>query len=501
MGRVEKRAVLITTHLGVLAVAFFFTRNLSAPSTPSKETPTHPSARVVAAKQVQTWIRNELFLVQEESQRRAADITFAKTATLPQRMERDQQERKAKNADLLEEIESIRGQASQLGRVANPHREILDGLKREENTNILFSIALWWLRNDRETALKELSEPAFDELLKWNSGLAGALLHTEFGSAWAANSLRSNETPSLLRALLAKDLGRVTGQGGGLLRLADEFRSLNDPFLQVELVDSFLRWWKLEEPASSAHFLLNQAPPALRDLFLGELVSRFSLNHSWDSWREELNKHLVKADLPDYVTELALTFPLSEPLGFWDPKPPESRSLAEQLASYSGGDDDPAHGIIRSLVLGWIDEGTDLRELYGEGRITREELLDKLAERIPGAAEHPNHLEQAAWLATVGHSSPQRAEAWARSLSSRSLFPREHFRLAEAIKKDPRQRMALERLRFAIALTPTKDSQNAFQRQAQSHFADWIALGPRHARRWRDSIPNLNLHILEGGGP
>lgn len=494
MRPVEKRVILLTTHLGVLAVAFLFARNLNASSsskpplrTLSAPSRSHPTASV--------WVHEKLAEVQEKLQQRAADIKFAKSATLPERMKRDREEREAKYKKLLEQVARVQDQASRFGTIRDPKRELLGGLAGEEETEHLFSIALWWLRDDRDTALQELAQPAFDELTTWNTDLAGALLRAEFGAAWVSNRIRSKETPALIRSLLAQDLGREVGQHGGLPRLADEFRSLPDPFLQVELIDEFIHWWKLEEPATTAHFLIKQAPPAFRDLFLGELIPTFSLNHTWKPWREALNEHLTAADLPEYVTELALTFPLTEPLGFWDPKPPGSRTLAEQLEPYTGNSDHPVRDTVRSLVADWIDEGTDLRELYGEGRMSRSELLAQLSERIPGVSAYPDQLEEAAWLATVGHSSPDKATAWARDLSTGPNFSVGHRMFINKADEDPRLRMVMERLRIGMTFGTTGIGRSEIRRRAHEAFEEWLEVGPVHARIWRDDQPNNIFNI------
>jgi len=66
-----------------------------------------------------------------------------------------------------------------------------------------------------------------------------------------------------------------------------------------------------------------------------------------------------------------------------------------------------------------LGEGANLLELFGEGNLTRAELLDELRLQIPGSEAYPEALEQAVWRRAAWAADPQEIADWAQELSRR----------------------------------------------------------------------------------
>ncbi len=98
----------------------------------------------------------------------------------------------------------------------------------------------------------------------------------------------------------------------------------------------------------------------------------------------------------------------------------ENESIEEEIGSNmvrEGTREKAVEFTIRTKVSEAMGEGTDLKELYGEGKISRAELLQELRRRIPGGDSYPDELERQAWRFTALESDPTQVMAWAEELS------------------------------------------------------------------------------------
>ena len=139
-------------------------------------------------------------------------------------------------------------------------------------------------------------------------------------------------------------------------------------------------------------------------------------------------------------------------------------------------------------VHDWIEEGTDLRELYSENRISRQELLDQLKARIPGSAAYALELERAAWAETLPSCDPEEAAAWGRELLRHGDLS---SLLDDAIRKfscDDREAIRLARLRVAADLNPKPHVLELVADETVESWQAWQSLSPSDANRWRASL-------------
>lgn len=180
-----------------------------------------------------------------------------------------------------------------------------------------------------------------------------------------------------------------------------------------------------------------------------------------------------------------------------------AKSLTEEVnAHVKSGDsrENAAAAALSRKIDDAMIEGTDLEELYGEGRISRAELLEELARRIPGAENFPDALEREAWRVTSMKSDARQAAAWAQELSERSagrpLVP-------DGSDNDPRISLRLSRYQiFCDGISD--DSVVSKIRNKQSYeWRLWHTVAPALAGAWRDALPPespLRVKIREPEG-
>jgi hypothetical protein len=413
----------------------------------------------------------------------ANEIHFENTATLAGRMERDRQDRLAKERDRAAESAEIREKAKAFDNLANPAESIRRILAGSGDLDELLPIYHSWLRRDHTAALSSLSKTG--NFLLSRSREIGDILVDVQGESWADEALASDAIPYPLRLALAENAGRQAGWHGGLARLLKSFGRTRDSRLRATIADWFVGCWLLEDPKQAAHFLAKEAPSELRDLLLVAWREPHALGYSWYEWRDAVNTDLKAHPLPDYAREIAETFPHTEGPGFGMPRPPDDTPFAEAIRSGEGSAEDRLASAMQWKVRGWIEEGTDLRELYCEKRISRQELLDGLKVRIPGSEAHPLELERAAWTETLPCSDPEQASEWGRELLRRGDLSRLLDDARREFSKDPRGSLKLDRLHVAIALNPKGWALPMLLEDVVKEWKDWEELSPPDARRWR----------------
>ncbi len=149
---------------------------------------------------------------------------------------------------------------------------------------------------------------------------------------------------------------------------------------------------------------------------------------------------------------------------------------------------------LASRISEVMNEGTDLEELYGEGRISRRELLAELTRRIPGSDAYPDLLEREAWRSTSMKSDPQVAAMWLEELSKQGsgddLIPYEVT--SSSIYGDPRIPYRLDRYQALAERLPDGQTLSRFRNREAYEWGRWYAVSPALARAWRDALPAGN---------
>ncbi len=434
------------------------------------------------------WTQNRLAQARDEHRKYVEQIHFEETATLEQRLKRDRDDRLSADQELAGRIQKVRARAATLDSLADPAARIR-AIQLENNDLVdLLPAYLVWLHRDRKAALAHLAHwlDVYDP-----EGLeTGAILQAELGDTWANEALGSDSIPYALRICVSRNAGRIAGIDGGLTRLLGYFRSTNDSRLRAALTETFVAYWLAEDPKASARFLVTEAPPELRDLLLCGWRDPMALGYAWVDWRTAMNKELKTYPIPDYVMEIADTFPLTEAPGFFGPKPPNPEPLADDFPVGADGTSAQLESILQWKVREWIEEGTDLRELYCEGRIPRSELLDGLQSRIPGSEKYPAQLERAAWVQTMPWSDPDQAASWGRELLRKGDVSGLLDDARRQFSSEHRIMKVLDRLRVESTLDPKPWMLGIIREDVVKAWREWNQLSPPDARRWMAALPS-----------
>jgi hypothetical protein len=433
------------------------------------------------------WMEEQLAEVREEQRRRGEWIEFETHADLEARMERDRESLDAAEEKLDQWLAGLRAKADEVAGSSDPGADIERRRAEGASDEDLLPHMLAWLRVDREAALAKLA--GWHDAITCDGERVGAMLGSEFGEEWVHDAASSEATPYPVRLSLAIEAGRAAGMDGGVEKLLRSYERVTEPRLRGVMVQSFIGGWRLEDPVAVARFLGQTAPPELRDLMLVGWRSPGALGSAWRDWRAALLKELEVYPVPAYARRIAETCPLTEAPGFFDPKPPSDKPLEEYLDGSEGGDGSKLADAMNWKVQDWIEEGTDLRELYCEGRISRDELLQGLTERIPGSENYPDQLERAAWQHTVHFSNPVEAAAWGRELAARGDLSSPIDEGRRKLYYDPRKRRQLDRLTMMASLEPKKWAAGILVEDAVEEWSEWHRLSPPDARKWRESLP------------
>lgn len=408
-----------------------------------------------------------------------------------------------------DEIDQIIAKARTMRGLSDPAAALRESQRPDGSHEDELAIFQHWLETDPEAVLSEMGRNW--DLLERD--YLAALLERKFGIDWMSGKIADDGTPYRLSTVLARELGMQIAQGKGLASLLDCYNSIPDPRLKIQMAWHFTFEWPLDEPTVVARFLSDEATPKeLRDVLLEQWANPQYGPSEWVvEWMTELHERLgldafVKSgssydgcgmggmDLGELLkaSEARQSMTLDE--------------LVRDCIKKGKSPDDAVDEAVWSKMHDALNDGPDLIDRFGEGQVTREELLEALRRKIPGSDAHPDALERAVWARTAWTAEPQEVARWAAELSLRKNMDElltQTFS-SGSISGDPRIPHRLARYRTVTQGMKEDRPRRLILGHAAWEWTRWQAVSPAMAESWLDGLPKsepLYSAICERAGP
>lgn len=495
-----RRYPMLLTHGAAILVGCLVGKILVGGATstvPPYQNTTRPTARPSAMEISAAWLDESLREVRAENA--PAETTQQAPLTIPELLKKCREEADAERKECNDRVDAIVKESARYANEPDPLAAIRRNMHAGDSEND-HSLAIFqaWLDKDLETALAELGR---NWRLSQDTDIP-LLLERKLGRDWLKRQIEGDRTPYRLRTGLTGSLGRNLAWEGDLEGLLKQYDSISDPALKLRLIDSFSWSWPLDDPLLTAR-LLRQGSESARDGLMDRLTPPVELVSQSGSFP------VGPASPPTCATwewfdvlhaELNPGSRLAEPDG---PAIPEKGVTEKFLFEATSFDEAVSLGLkagdtheaavkkaLEIQVGGAMSEGTDLEELYGEGRITRSEFLAELTRRIPGAEAFPEALEREAWRRTSMTSDAKQVRAWAAELSKQGEGSE---LLLDAVPstnpyEDPRIPMRLSRYQIFTAELPEGPVLSKIRQREAQAWSRWNAVSPSRAGAWRDSL-------------
>ena len=407
------------------------------------------------------------------------------TLTLPETLEKLRSETEANATELLKRVERVANAARDHRAESDPAEAIRAALRAaRKQDEVALVILQAWLERDPDAALAELGR---------NRGLLRdeaipEMLEREFGAEWMITQIGDDQAPYLLRTVLASWLGQKLARDEHLDELLRHYNAIADPKLKTGLAAGFAANWPMGDTTAIARFLTDQAPFELRLQLLAEFdrgVSPFGRSSN-PEWYKKLCAAMNPAVPPEDDEKPAQ--PGSDAL-------PETATFDDMVEAGIEDGRDREAAVERSMsskVEQGLTEGTDLVELYGEGQISRRELLVEIARRVPGADKYPEQLERAAWQWTAMDSDTHQVMAWANELSQRwdiKDLVQEALHNSSVLSGDPRMIQHLARLEIIGNSVTDGPLRSTIVSAGMSGLRHWSEISPAAAEAWVEALP------------
>lgn len=446
-----------------------------------------PLPRPHGSEAASAWIEDSLRKARE-NEAEEQEHKEQKPGTLAELLKQNREKAEASRKQLSERVERIVRAAQHHPGEADPASAICVAIRASsgrigEPDDSALVIVQAWLDRNPDGVLTELGR---------NCGLLRekaipAMLERKFGRKWMLRQIGDDGISFRLRTALTSGLGSQIAALEGFSELLQHYNLIADLRLKTTLVSGFAEAWPMDEPAVTARFLTSEAPVELRNQLLAHLERR--PNDSDHEWFEKLCDAMGPDCVPErYRKRTAPPEPeRSEPLS--------STASIDQVIDVRMKDgmprDKAAEYAISSKLSQVMDEGTDLMELYGEGRISRRELLEELGRRVPEAESYPEALERAAWAQTAMASEPQQVLAWAADLSKRGEIEdlMEKAFTSSSMFEDPRILQRVAHLQNIASRLSDGPLQSRVRDCAAYQWSDWSDISPATAEAWKDALP------------
>ena len=464
----------------------------------SDQSTTRSDATPTSMEISSAWLDESLRQVRTEKVK--SNTTQQNPLTIPELLRKSREEADAERKGCNDRVDAIVKESAQYANEPDPLAAIRRNM-RAENPRDDHSLAIFqaWLVKDTETALAELG-------LNWRLSQdedIPLILERKLGRDWLKRQVEDDDTPYRLRTGLTGSLGRTLAWEGDLAGLLKQYDSISDPALKLRLVDSFSWSWPLDDPLLTAR-MLKQGPEAVRDGLMDRLAPPVELVSQSGSFPAG------PATPPTYATwewfdvlhaEMNPGSRLAEPDSPAIPEKGVPEKFLFEAASFDeavnlgleAGDtrEDAVKKALEFEVGAAMSEGTDLGELYGDGRITRSEFLAELTRRIPGAEAFPEALEREACRRTSMTSDAKQVTAWAVELSKQGEGSELIVDTLPSSNNDgdPRIPMRLSRHQIFTAELPEGPVLSKIRQRGAYAWSRWNAVSPSRAGAWRDSLP------------
>ncbi|MEO5912900.1 MAG: hypothetical protein ABIS50_01620 [Luteolibacter sp.] len=456
-------------------------------------TSTTKSVGAGANEMAETWIGDSLGKIREKNTEK--ELSPRKPLTMAEQLRANRVEAEKERKEYADQVDEILAEAPRYANEPDPAAAIRENMRAgrwQENHSMAIFQA--WIDKDPEAALAELAR-------NWKlqeSEDIPLLLERKFGREWLAQQIGDDDAPYRFRNSALDAFARDLAWDGGLDGLLKAYNSIANPKMKLRLVYWFSWNWPLDDPAATARILSENVPVEMRNSLLDkwkpptDFGSSFPMNPSTPfpymshEWYHQLCEAMAPGSLPDK---------------FWNPPPgtyddkretvsvsPSLSDSVETKMKAGGTREDAVKDTLSSMVWQAMEEGTDLGELYGEGKISRKELLEELSRRIPGSEMFPDALEGEAWRITATISDPRQAAEWTAALSKRGDMVSLLGSMSNA-SRDPRRKMRLEWNRIFAAGLETGPLSSQIQSEQVDNWSRWSAISPVAAAQWRDSLP------------
>ncbi|MFM2198496.1 MAG: hypothetical protein RLZZ505_1928 [Verrucomicrobiota bacterium] len=411
-----------------------------------------------------------------------------KAATMEEFLDENRKDSEKWWRERNEEIDQIFREARALRSITDPVAALRAAQTGDAGYKKELVIFLHWLETDPDAAMAEMGRNW--QLLERE--YLPALLERKFGIDWMKAKIADEGAPYRLRTALARELGRQAAHGHGLAGLLGYYNAIPDPRQKIMMVWDFTQEWPLDDPKAVAQFLSGNVPLELRELLLEEWESRPYGKDSWEeAWIRSLHEKLG-LDASDYSVPS---------MGFWGME--ASLKLSEARRSMSldevvrdcvkeGKNPQEAAGeAIRIKVHDALADGSNLIEMFGEGHMSREELLHEIRREIPGSDAHPDALEREVWSRTAWAAEPEVVARWAAELAQRGDMDELLIQalVSGNIYGDPRIPLRLARYRAVTQGLKDDRPRDRILHQAAYEWIRWQAVSPALAEAWLKKLP------------
>lgn len=385
------------------------------------------------------------------------------------------------------ELDQIVAKARSMHAISDPAAALLAALRNKSDDR--WVIFQHWLDTNPDAALAEVGRN--QHLL--DVSYLPALLERKFGIEGMKSMIANEQTSYRLRTALAAQLGRQAAHGTGLESLIKYYNSIADPKLKLRMTEEFANEWPLDEPESVARILVNEAPKDLRKMLLQKWKFSYSGPESGEvMWLKDLYPRLGLEEFEYSDPESGHGGWSEESSKRWEAR--QSMAFDEVVQDYMKegiSHKDAVKEAIEIKLNQAMENGPDLIELFGEGQLTRAELLDELRRKVPESNAHPIALERQAWKMTAWTADPQELARWTVELSSNGDMDELLYQIFTPgnLYGDPRIPLRLERYRIVSQGIKNDISRNSVLRAAAWEWTRWQAVSPPAAEAWRDGLP------------
>ncbi|MEO5716193.1 MAG: hypothetical protein ABIT37_22120 [Luteolibacter sp.] len=453
-----------------------------------------PASSAANTVMATAWLDDSLKSVREKAATEEQELK--KPLTMAELLRQSRIKADAERKEYSDEVDQIIAAAPGYAHEPDPAQAIRRNMADPWEESHVLQIFQAWLDKDQDAALAELGRnwklQERDDLVR--------LLERKFGREWLKREILDEEVGYRLRKNLASQWGRNLAWDEGLESFVKNHNSIPDAELRSWFAISFSGSWPLEDPETTGRILEQKAPPELRKSLLAswapipELGSSGFIgcgggmppSYATREWFDRVRRSMPSehADVEQQVEPVVETRKIAL----------SDQSLDQRIGKRIKAGDNREEAVKHSLpemIFAKMGEGTDLETLFGEKRISREEMLSELTRRIPGSEAFPKELERAAWGEVSSSADPEEVASWGAKLSDRE---KGSALLDSALARlnDPRMSRRLNLYRAIASGMPDGDMPASVCTNAAIAFGSWVEISPAAAKAWRDSLPETD---------
>jgi hypothetical protein len=464
-------------------------RDEPPPAVSRQEEPTTIFQRSDADARASAWV--DATFKKLRTDRAAADQDIPRPATMAEFLANGRADSEKWWRQRNEDLDQIVTQARAMRDLNDPVAALRDVRRSRDGYLKELVIIQYWLEKDSEAALAEIGRNW--QLLDLE--YLPALLERKFGIDWMNAAIADATTPYRLRNALVRELGRQMAHGKGLDGLLTFYNSISDPRMKILMAWEFSHEWPLDDPKTVARFLKGNVPVELRELLIEHWKQLPFQDDSWEEvWVRDFLEQLGM-DGSDYVAPVGWYHGMNilESIKLQEAR--QSMTLDEVVndcVKQGSSQGDAVGEAIRIKLHDAFGDGPDMIERFGEGQLTREELLTAIFQKIPGSDAHPDALEREVWRRSAWAAEPEEVSQWAAELARRGDIDEllTGAFTSSNIYGDPRIPHRLIRYRIVTqGLTDGRPLQLILH-QAAYEWTRWQTVSPQAAEAWLKKLPS-----------